>query len=102
MSPRKKWTHDELFVALNIYHKLTFGQLHARQPVIIALAAKLQRGANSVAMKLSNFASLDPALKLRGGNELENIVITCAPCNNGRSNLTLAEAGLADPRLRAP
>ncbi len=66
MISRKKWTRDELLVALNIYHKLTFGQLHSRQPVIIALAAKLGRVANSVAMKLSNFASLDPALKLRG------------------------------------
>ena len=53
-------------IALNLYHKLRFGQLHARQPVIIALAKKLGRGANSVAMKLCNFASLDPALKLRG------------------------------------
>src|ERR1700712_1543423 len=66
MPVRKNWTRDELLVALNLYHKLTFGQLHARQPVIVALAEKLGRGANSVAMKLSNFASLDPALRLRG------------------------------------
>ena len=66
MSLRKNWTRDELLIALNLYHKLTFGQLHARQPSIIALAEKLERGANSLAMKLSNFASLDPALKLRG------------------------------------
>ena len=51
---------------LNVYHKLTFGQLDARQAVVIALAEKLGRGANSVAMKLCNLASLDPALKLRG------------------------------------
>ena len=63
---RKKWVRDELLTALNLYHKLTFGQLHARNPVIIAFAEKLGRGANSLAMKLSNFASLDPALKLRG------------------------------------
>ena len=63
---RKKWTREELLVALNLYHKLTFGQLHARQAVIVALAEKLGRVANSVAMKLCNFASLDPALKLRG------------------------------------
>jgi putative restriction endonuclease len=65
-APRIKWTHDELLVALNLYHKLTFGQMHARQPAIIALAEKMGRGANSLAMKLSNFASLDPALKMRG------------------------------------
>src|SRR5438874_3170166 len=66
MSVRKNWARDELLIALNLYHKLNFGQLHARQPVIVALAEKLGRGSNSVAMKLCNFASLDPALKLRG------------------------------------
>lgn len=71
MATGKLWTRQELFVALNLYHKLTFGQLHARQPAIVALAKKLGRGANSLAMKLSNFASLDPALKLRGIKGLE-------------------------------
>ena len=66
MASGKRWTRDELLIALNLYHKLTFGQLHARHPAITALAQKMERGANSVAMKLSNFASLDPALKLRG------------------------------------
>lgn len=37
----------------------------------------------------------------RGGtNDLENVVITCAPCNFGRGSYTLEEVGLADPRLR--
>lgn len=66
MATGKKWSREELLVALNLYHKLTFGQLHGRQPAIIALAEKMGRGANSVAMKLSNFASLDESLKLRG------------------------------------
>ena len=66
MATGKRWTRDELLVALKLYHKLTFGQLHARQPATIALAEKIGRGANSLAMKLCNFASLDPALKLRG------------------------------------
>jgi len=71
MAKRKAWTREELLVALNLYHKLRFGQLHARNPVIVALAEELGRGANSVAMKLCNFASLDPALKLRGIKGLE-------------------------------
>ena len=66
MAARKRWTRDELLVALNLYHKLTFGQLHARQPAIIVVAERLGRGSNSLAMKLCNLASLDPALKLRG------------------------------------
>jgi putative restriction endonuclease len=61
-----RWTRDELLIVLNLYHKLTFGQLHARNPAIIALAAKIGRTAGSVAMKLCNLASFDPALQLRG------------------------------------
>ncbi len=66
MSTGKRWTRDELLIALNLYHKLTFGQLDARTPAIIALANKMGRGANSLSMKLNNLASLDPVLKLRG------------------------------------
>lgn len=71
MAAGKRWSRDELLVALNLYHKLRFGQLHARHPAIVALAEKLGRGSNSVAMKLCNLASLDPALKLRGIKGLE-------------------------------
>ena len=63
---RRGWTRDELLVALNVYHKLTFGQFHGRQPVVMAVAQRMGRTSNSVAMKLCNLASLDPALKLRG------------------------------------
>ncbi len=66
MSTRTRWTEAELLIALNLYHKLTFGQMHARQPLIVEVATKLGRTASSLAMKLCNFASLDPALKLRG------------------------------------
>jgi putative restriction endonuclease len=66
MTTRKPWTRDELLIALNLYHKLTFGQMHSRQPAIRALAEKMGRAASSLAMKLCNFASLDPVLKLRG------------------------------------
>jgi len=71
MAAGTRWKRDELLVALNLYHKLTFGQLHARQPAIVAMAQKLGRGSNSVAMKLCNLASLDPALKVRGIKGLE-------------------------------
>lgn len=66
MSAGRRWTREELLVALNLYHKLNFGQLHARQPAVIAIARRLDRSPNSLAMKLVNLASLDPALKLRG------------------------------------
>ena len=66
MAVRKDWTRHELLILLNVYHKLRFGQLHRSHPTIITLASKFERTPSSVAMKLSNFASLDPALKLRG------------------------------------
>ena len=46
----------------------------------------------------------DPVIPhARGGdNSLDNIVITCAPCNFGRMNWTLDEVGLIDPRTREP
>ena len=66
MATGKRWTRNELLIALNLYHKLTFGQMHSRQPAIVALAQRMGRGANSLAMKLCNLASLDPALRMRG------------------------------------
>lgn len=66
MAAGKRWNREELLVVLNLYHKLNFAQFDQRQPSVIALATKLDRTPSSVAMKLSNFASLDPVLKLRG------------------------------------
>lgn len=37
-----------------------------------------------------------------GNNELNNIVITCAPCNFGRMENTLEEVGLSNPFDREP
>jgi len=39
----------------------------------------------------------------RGGtNDLENLVLTCAPCNFGRAGYTLHEVAVTDPRARLP
>jgi HNH endonuclease len=39
----------------------------------------------------------------RGGdNTVDNVVVTCAPCNYGRAERTLEEVGLMDPRQRPP
>jgi putative restriction endonuclease len=66
MAAGTRWTRDQLLIVLNLYHKLRFGQFDSRQRVIIDLAARLGRTPGSVAMKLNNLASLDPALRLRG------------------------------------
>lgn len=54
--------------ALFLYFQMPFGRLHHRAPEIIELAAKLGRTPSSVAMKLSNFASLDPEI-IRSGRK---------------------------------
>lgn len=66
MAAGNRWTRDQLLIVLNLYHKLRFGQFDQRQPVIVDLAKRIGRTPSAVAMKLSNLASLDPALKLRG------------------------------------
>lgn len=66
MARGKTWTSDELIIAMNLYCKIPFGQLHHRNPVIVEMAEKLGRTAGSLAMKLCNFASLDPVQQARG------------------------------------
>jgi putative restriction endonuclease len=66
MATGKRWTRDELLLAMNLYRKLPFGQLHARNPVIVQIAGNLGRRPGSLAMKLCNLASLDPTLQARG------------------------------------
>jgi putative restriction endonuclease len=71
------WTRTELLLAINLYYKLTFGQLHSRNPAIIQLAAILGRTPGAVAMKLGNLASLDPSLSQAGmsnGGQLDKQV----------------------------
>lgn len=62
----KRWTREELILAVNLYCKLPFGRLHSRNPEVINLANLIGRTSNSIAYKLVNFASLDPSLKARG------------------------------------
>jgi len=63
---RRNWTRDELLGALRLYWLTPFGQQHRKHPPIVELAKKLQRTPSSVAMKLNNFTSLDPAERERG------------------------------------
>jgi putative restriction endonuclease len=60
------WTRDEHIVAFNLYCRTPFGRMHKGNPEIIELAGLLGRTPSSVAMKLSNFARLDPAEQARG------------------------------------
>lgn len=63
---RVPWSREELVVACGLYFTLPFGQMHARNSTIVNIARLLGRTPSSVAMKLVNFASLDPEQRARG------------------------------------
>ncbi|MBU4220795.1 MAG: HNH endonuclease [Euryarchaeota archaeon] len=62
---RKNWIREELIVAYNLYCKIPFGKIYAHNPEIINLAKIIGRTPNAVALKLTNFANLDPELQKR-------------------------------------
>lgn len=66
-----RWSEDHIERALYLYFQLPFGKLHQRNPEIVALAAALGRTPSSVAMKLANFASLDPEIVRSGRRGLD-------------------------------
>lgn len=63
---RVPWSHSQSVVACGLYFTLPFGQMHSRNPIIIEIAGLLGRTPSSLAMKLVNFASLDPEQQARG------------------------------------
>jgi putative restriction endonuclease len=65
MTPNR-WTREQLTLAYYLYCQLPFGRLHSRNPEIIELAQLIGRTPSAVAMKLVNFASLDPAITNTG------------------------------------
>lgn len=66
MSRGKSWTDQELLIAFGLYCQLPFGKLHSRNPEIIKYAERIGRTPSALAMKLSNIASLDPAITSTG------------------------------------
>ena len=72
MAINPNWTRPETLAALHVYFQLPFGQLHRTQPKIKQLADWIGRTANSVALKLVNFASLDPQVIASGRKGMGN------------------------------
>lgn len=61
-----KWTREHELIALNLYGKLPFGKFDKGNAMIIDVASRMGRTSSSLAMKLSNLASLDPVQRSRG------------------------------------
>lgn len=66
MATRNLWTKEELILAFNLYLKTPFGKMHSTNKDVIHLANLIGRTPNSIALRLVNFASVDPVLKARG------------------------------------
>ena len=62
----KRWTETELRELLITYCAIPFGKMHSKNPDIIRLASRFGRTPGSVAMKMVNFASLDPTIDRKG------------------------------------
>lgn len=71
MSSKTGWTRKQLLVAFNLYCQIPFGKLHSRNPVIIRYANIIGRTPSALAMKLTNIASLDPAITSTGRKGLK-------------------------------
>lgn len=68
----KKWTANELLIAMNLYCRLPFGQFNHKQADIVRVANAIGRTPSALSMKLCNLASLDPAHQERGVSGLSN------------------------------
>jgi len=66
MPVRTGWTREQLLVAFDLYCKMPFGKMHFRNPEIIQCADRIGRTPSALAMKLTNIASLDPAITSTG------------------------------------
>lgn len=92
MSKSPNWTREELVLAFNLYLKLDFGKMHKGNPDVIKLATILgRRTPDSVAMRLTNFASVDPYHQQRGVKGMSGGYNQVKPIwdefNNNRENL---------------
>ncbi len=76
---RRIWAREELILAFNLYLKLPFGKMHKGNPEVIKLSKLIDRTPSSVAMRLTNFASIDPFHQGRGVVGLKGGRKQCQP-----------------------
>lgn len=62
---KNNWTYEEHIVAFNLYCKIPFTKINSEYPPIKELAQIIGRTKGSVAMKMANFARLDPVHQAR-------------------------------------
>jgi putative restriction endonuclease len=73
MAAVNHWTREQLLVAFTLYSQIPFGRLHSKNPDIIHYAGLIGRTPSALAMKLVNFASLDPFITESGRRGLKGV-----------------------------
>jgi predicted restriction endonuclease len=68
----QRWSREQLIVAFALYCLTSFGKMHKSNPDIVRTAKLIGRTPSSLAMKLVNFASLDPSITRTGRKGLGN------------------------------
>jgi len=72
MNLARNWDRSEEILAFVLYCSIPLSKTSPTHPQIVRLAQIIGRTPDSVSMKLSNFARLDPALRARGIKGLPN------------------------------
>lgn len=65
---RRRWTNEEMILALDLYFKLSFGQFNSTNPEIKRLAKITGRTPSSIAMRLCNYEYINTGKGLDGGS----------------------------------
>jgi putative restriction endonuclease len=63
---QKNWTREETILAFELYCIIPSKDVTVNNTLVIALANKINRTANSVKLKLQNFKSYDPSYTANG------------------------------------
>ncbi len=72
MARRDVWTREQLIMALNVYCKIPFKDVHEWHPIIKKYAPLIGRSETALKMKVGNFGRFDPVLKAKGITGLSN------------------------------
>lgn len=62
MPTKSGWSRAQLLIAFYLYCRMPFGKMHRGNPQLIRMSAAIHRTPSALAMKLTNIASLDPAI----------------------------------------
>lgn len=76
---KRLWTRNEFMAVFNLYLKTSFGKMYSSNPDVVRVANLIGRSANSVALRLVNFASCDPILRKRGIKGMTGGMKQCQP-----------------------